>query len=175
MMIDKLIEKIENVGEVLVILAPIYILLQLLRIWLQMQTFLPHEDFSISASMLDYRRLGKQRVEALQIYNVLVDNPTLQGKKYKGWRRHPAVLMWDGYVEALLLYKNKMIEEWILRGYNNTMELVGLPDSIEMPPWLGDDRVHASHRSNLLRKDLEYYYSRYKWEEPIDMEYYWPI
>ena len=34
MMIDKLIEKIENVGEVLVILAPIYILLQLLRIWL---------------------------------------------------------------------------------------------------------------------------------------------
>ena len=33
-MIDKLIEKIEEVGEVLAILAPIYILLQLLRIWL---------------------------------------------------------------------------------------------------------------------------------------------
>ena len=33
-MIDKLIEKIEEVGEVLVILAPIYLLLQLLRIWL---------------------------------------------------------------------------------------------------------------------------------------------
>jgi len=33
-MIDKLIEKIEDVGEVLAILAPIYILLQLLRIWL---------------------------------------------------------------------------------------------------------------------------------------------
>ncbi len=34
MMIDKLIEKIEDVGEVLAILAPIYILLQLLRIWI---------------------------------------------------------------------------------------------------------------------------------------------
>ncbi len=33
-MIDKLIEKIEDVGEILAILAPIYILLQLLRIWL---------------------------------------------------------------------------------------------------------------------------------------------
>jgi hypothetical protein len=33
-MVDKLIEKIEEVGEVLVILAPIYLLLQLLRIWL---------------------------------------------------------------------------------------------------------------------------------------------
>jgi hypothetical protein len=54
------------------------------------------------------------------------------------------------------------------------MELVGLPDSIEMPPWVGDDRVHASHRSNLLRKDLEYY-SKYRWKEPRDMEYYWPI
>ena len=139
-----------------------------------MQTFLPHKDFSISASILDYRRLGKQRVEALQIYNALVGNPTLQGRSYKGWLRHPAVLMWDGYVEALLLYKNKMIEEWILRGYNNSMELVGLPDSIEMPPWLGDNRVHASHRSNLLRKDLEYY-SKYIWKEPIDMEYYWAV
>jgi len=33
-MVDKLIKKIEEVGEVLVILAPIYLLLQLLRIWL---------------------------------------------------------------------------------------------------------------------------------------------
>jgi len=83
-----------------------------------MQTFLPHEDFSISASILDDKRLGKQRVEALQIYNVLVGNLTKKGKPYKGWLRHPAVLMWDGHVEALLLYKNKMIEEWILRGFN---------------------------------------------------------
>ena len=32
--IEQLVEKIEEVGEVLMILAPIYILLQLLRIWL---------------------------------------------------------------------------------------------------------------------------------------------
>ena len=146
-----------------------------------MQTFLPDKDFTISAQVLDYRRLGKQRVEALQIYNVLVDNPTLQGKKYKGWRRHPAVLMWEGYEEALLLYKNKMIEEWILRGCNNTMQLIGLPDSIKMPSWLGDDRVHASHRSNLLRKDFKYYSNKSRelfgkqWSEPTDMEYYWVV
>ena len=137
-----------------------------------MQTFLPYEDFTLSAQVLDYRRLGKQRVEALQIYNVLVDNPTLQGKSYKGWLNHPAVLMWDGYVDALLLYKNKMIEEWLNRGYRNTMEWVILPTSIEMPHWLGDNRIHASHRSNLLRKDIDFY-SKYNWEEPIDMEYYW--
>ena len=31
---EEIVEKIEEVGEVLVILAPIYILLQLLRIWI---------------------------------------------------------------------------------------------------------------------------------------------
>jgi len=31
---EQLVDKIEEVGEVLMILAPIYILLQLLRIWL---------------------------------------------------------------------------------------------------------------------------------------------
>ena len=131
-----------------------------------MQTFLPYADFSLSASVLDYRRLGKQRVEALQIYNALVDNPTLQGNKYKGWLNHPAVLMWKGYEEALLLYKNKMIEEWKdVRKYNNTMEIVEVSDSIKMPPWVGDERVHVSHRSNLLRKDFEFY-SKYGWREP---------
>ena len=140
-----------------------------------MQTFLPYEDFSLSASVLDYRRLGKQRVEALQIYNALVDNPTLQGNKYKGWLNHPAVLMWKGYEEALLLYKNKMIEEWRdVREYNNTMEIVEVPDSIKMPPWVGDERVHASHRSNLLRKDFEFY-SKFGWQEDTDLEYYWAV
>ena len=140
-----------------------------------MQTFLPYADFSLSASVLDYRRLGKQRVEALQIYNALVDNPTLQGNKYKGWLNHPAVLMWKGYEEALLLYKNKMIEEWRdVRKYNNTMEIVEVPDSIKMPSWIGDERVHASHRSNLLRKDFEFY-SKFGWQEDTDLEYYWAV
>ena len=53
------------------------------------------------------------------------------------------------------------------------MAMVGLPDTIEMPPWLGDDRVHSSHRSNLLNKDQEFY-SQYNWKEPNNMEYYWP-
>ena len=34
-----------------------------------MQTFLPYADFKRSAESLDNKRLGKQRVEAMQIYN----------------------------------------------------------------------------------------------------------
>ena len=41
-----------------------------------MQTFLPYPDFKKSASCLDYKRLGKQRVEGLQILNAI------QGRDY---------------------------------------------------------------------------------------------
>ena len=61
-----------------------------------MQTFLPYADFVKTAKCLDYRRLGKQRVEAFQILNIL------EGKTTKaGWKHHPAVLMWEGYENAL--------------------------------------------------------------------------
>ena len=42
-----------------------------------MNTFLPYSDFIRSAKCLDYKRLGKQRVEAWQIYQ------TLKQGKYK--------------------------------------------------------------------------------------------
>ena len=41
-----------------------------------MQTFLPYPDFKKSASCLDYKRLGKQRVEGLQILNAIQGDTT---------------------------------------------------------------------------------------------------
>jgi hypothetical protein len=122
------------------------------------QTFLPYADFAQSAKCLDYRRLGKQRVEAMQILS------TLTGQS-KGWRNHPAVKMWEGYEIALRLYHNIMIDEWVSRGYKNTMRHFRIIHSLcVMPHWLGDERVHSSHRANLLRKDPT---SGYYWPPSI--------
>ena len=96
-----------------------------------MQTFLPYADLQLSVKVLDYRRLGKQRVETFQVLNILLDRtPT------KGWRNHPVTRMWTGYEEALKLYQNYTINEWVSRGYKNTMKLeeVDLEDVV-MPPW----------------------------------------
>jgi hypothetical protein len=79
-----------------------------------MQTFLPYADFERCAATLDSRRLGKQRVEAFQILRAL------RGEG-RGWRNHPAVLMWRGYEDALGLYLNAMIAEWERRGYRNNV------------------------------------------------------
>ena len=82
-----------------------------------MQTFLPYPNFEKSIKTLDYRRLGKQRVEAFQILNILLNRT-----KSSAWRNHPAVLMWRGYENALKIYLNLCISEWISRGYKNTMK-----------------------------------------------------
>lgn len=131
-----------------------------------MQTFLPVASFAGSAQILDYRRLGKQRVEAMQILNVL------SGPRSRGWRNHPAVRMWRGYEPALQAYMDACIDEWVRRGYRNTM-VPARPMSHVLPPWFGDPALHASHRSNLLRKD-PVFYGRLGWEEGPDLPYVWP-
>ena len=134
-----------------------------------MQTFLPYPDLQQSVRVLDYRRLGKQRVETFQVLNILLGRtPT------KGWRNHPVTLMWEGYEQALQMYQNYTIKEWIDRGYKNNMHFEEVDtSSVVMPPWFGLDQLHRSHRSNLLRKDFGYY-SQYFDEDP-NLEYYWPI
>jgi len=130
-----------------------------------MQTFLPYPSFEKTVACLDWRRLGKQRVEAYQILNVLRGQST-------GWANHPAIKMWRGYEDALAVYMNCCISEWIRRGYNNNMKLE-LVENYDLPEWVGWEDFHSSHRSNLLRKDF-IYYSQFGWDEPNDLPYVWP-
>jgi len=139
-----------------------------------MQTFLPYPDFKKSAKCLDYKRLGKQRVEAKQILNILNGKAKLNKNGKISWENHPAVKMWKGYEKPLTQYMNTMIQEWIDRGYKNTMEINRSNEKFDLPPWIGDDRLHSSHRSNLLRKNKDYY-SKFGWIETNDLLYYWPI
>ena len=75
-----------------------------------MQTFLPYPDFAKSAEVLDPRRLGKQRVEVLQVMRAI----TVPGY---GWRHHPTAKMWKGYEEALAAYGVAVCREWCRRGH----------------------------------------------------------
>lgn len=137
-----------------------------------MQTFLPYQSFTKSLQCLDDKRLGKQRVEALQILNALEPGSTSR------WRNHPAVRMWRGYTFELSLYHDEAIREWMERGFNNNMGII-YPRfclDFEFIPgihWLTEEFCSA-HRSNLLRKDPEFY-GKYDWTEPHDLPYIWPI
>ena len=140
-----------------------------------MNTFLPYPDFVKSAQCLDYRRLGKQRVEAWQIYLALT-------KENSGWQNHPIVKMWKGYEHSLLTYGIIICEEWRERGYkdslwNKFMEEIYQREIIKkeeyiLPKWLGNRKFHSAMRSNLLRKDKEYY-SKFGWKEKDNLPYHW--
>ncbi len=141
-----------------------------------MQTFLPYVNIRSSLEYLDYRRLGKQRVEAMQIIRVL--------ERGEGpWFNHPAARMWKDNVAMLKLYHDLAIIVWIERGFRNTMkpyyslnlrDLSSVMDYPVAPLWFGDEKFHASHRSNLLRKD-PVWYGQFGWKEDSGMEYVWPV
>jgi hypothetical protein len=149
-----------------------------------MQTFLPVADFEDGARLLDSPRLGKQRVETLQILRA-IELPDY------GWATHPAVRMWRGRTPALVAYGLAMVRVWRERGFADSTahqiaefapEVAGVPQAElaaagSLPSWMGDEALHRSHRSNLLAKDPVFYRPRFAdrfGPEPDDLPYVWP-
>lgn len=146
-----------------------------------MQTFLPYADFERSARVLDVRRLGKQRVEALQVCNAL-------HRDTGGWIHHPVVRMWRGHEPALVAYGLAVTRAWRALGFGDTVldqlraHLHGAPERTQpelaaaglLPPWLGRADLHRSHRSALVRKDAAHYGPLFG-DVPPDLPYVWPV
>ena len=137
-----------------------------------MQTFMPHKSFRESAECLDMKRLGKQRVEVLQLLN------SFHKPNYKGWKNHPAREMWRGHENALALYGMVVCEVWLERGYKDTCwnKINAFYDAskpIVIPKWVGNEQFHLSHKSNLIRKNPDHY--KQLWSDvPDNIEYVWP-
>ena len=137
-----------------------------------MQTFLPYADYTRTAKCLDRQRLGKQRVECKQILNALENGG--------GWSNHPATKMWVGHEYELTIYAVAIVNEWINRGYKDSMMPFFLDKlqkfanyNRECPYWMGG-RIHTTHRSNLLRK-LPDHYEQFNWGGGSELEYHWPV
>jgi len=118
-----------------------------------------------------------------------------------GWDSHKVTNMWRGHELGLLLYQAAVCQEWTSRGYKDTclekstliynhlverefgtitagrtiLERVHAGTlKVTWPAWLGDERVHASHRAALLWKAPEHY-SAFGWTEEPEYNYYWPV
>ena len=140
-----------------------------------MQTFLPYEDFYLSAKVLDKSRIGNQFWR--------------EGKTliHGGWKNHPASKMWKGYgfyfceylfslyleliyrkPEKEILYSKHLV--WLHANWEYYKDI----GETEKPWWLGDKSFHDSHKSNLIRKYPEHY--RKFWPDvPDNLDYIWPV
>ena len=106
--------------------------------------------------------------------------------------------MWVGYVDALKVYFNVMVREWISRGFQNNMPLYDIDESEysiiptcfngketlfaptlgkTFPPWFSWQPFIYSHRCALIRKDPQYYGPKF-WDDQcpyyINLGYLWP-
>lgn len=163
-----------------------------------MQTFLPLADFEPSLQTLNDKHLNGQRNEAYQIILALTEHqPTAKGDLWDGtsvepktfrYAVHTVARQWKGYEFSLLAYLDSVMIVGHSRGLFLTSDVVDRAlacfvashptevweyTDMEDPPWMGDERLHASHRSNLLRKDPAHY-GQFGWKEPHDLPYFYP-
>lgn len=147
-----------------------------------MQTFLPYPDFARSVGLLDSKRLGKQRVETYQVLKAFKG----QGGLHGGWSRHPAARMWWGYELALLRYQEVTVNEWLSRGFKDTCWEKSLAlftgdelraykaGKYEFPNWIGDEKLHETHRSVLSAKAPTIYGQTFATDTKPGLPYIWP-
>jgi len=146
------------------------------------QVFIPTADNKMTAKILDYRRLGKQRVECFQILNAIKQrqsNDTHDGTRTRGWVNHPCTIMWESYPQFLIDYASTICKEWRARGYTDNMlprfDLLReeFSDNIIVPPWWGNEELHRSHQSRLLQKNFDHYSKWFDNNIPLTLDYIW--
>jgi hypothetical protein len=136
-------------------------------------TFITSNSLVECASVLDVKRLGKQRLECKEIINILLGVSD-------GWSNHPAAKMWIGYVDALKVYCNHIVREWVFRGYDNNFEIYKFEDesAVLFPWWFVWAPFQLTHKCSLLRKDPDFYSQKFKLTsqeaEFMELGYIWP-
>ncbi|CAF3991426.1 unnamed protein product, partial [Rotaria sp. Silwood1] len=140
-----------------------------------MQIFIPLLTIQEIAECLDNQRLGKQRLECLQVINIIRGTQSPNAKTGRiAFENHPIIDMWRPYVPFLKFYFNTMVKEWINRGFQNSLTLEDVKDEeILTPSWWGLDELHASHRANLVRKLPSHYKDRFGFKEDPANGYLW--
>lgn len=149
-------------------------------------SWLPYANFQQTFECLDDYRLGRQMFEA----GAIVDD--LLGVGSSRWKKHLCARMWKGYESALGLYYSLSIREMHVRKYRTlavpvydfyhgyttaTLHYAAkkfLPLSeIVYPPWLGDERLHSSHRAGLLKLEPKFY-AQHEWTESLETPIFYP-
>lgn len=91
--------------------------------------------------------------------------------------------MWRGHELALAIYSAHIARECVRRKINTNLlaeflavikRLRKAGEPARYPPWMRDWDIMTSHRSNLLRKDKDWY-NQFGWLVKPDLPYKWPV
>jgi hypothetical protein len=85
--------------------------------------------------------------------------------------------MWANSLPALVEYGIACCLEWRERGFEDSLlgQFVKLQTpNPKMPAWWGNQELHDSHKSNLVRKAPDYYGKMWP-NIPNNLPYVWPL
>lgn len=153
-----------------------------------MNTFLPFPNLRASAMAIDPKRLNKQVMECKHLATALMGET-------KGYAFHPATLMWEGHLPALIDYarwccyafsirnkKTHQYEAWFneqkasIERARTVKERKKRPGPV-MPWWFGNKTFHASNRGILLWKNPAWYQKQFRGMKvpKVKPDYVWPV
>jgi hypothetical protein len=151
-----------------------------------MQVFIPYPKIERCVQVLDKKRLGKQRVECLQLLNAMTYRKTndlfKENGRKRGWLNHKCTLMWVGAEQWLRHYAYQCCIEWQKRGYVDNLantfmlDMLFCEEPLEPPVWWGREDIHKSHRDRLIQKDPMHYLAQFRDSEyDLDADYVWVL
>lgn len=146
-----------------------------------MNIWLPYPNMRLSVHVLDVSTLARQRRDAVHLLKILA------GRSGGRYRFERAVDLWRGSEGALCYYAQACFDEMEARGYGTAHFGPRTADGARdwrypvewvtaepLPPdWVGVERLHASHRAALLRRDGEWY-AQFCWAEAPVTDLFWP-
>lgn len=131
-----------------------------------MQTLIVENDFYLSASRLDTKRLGANIYESIQILASLLDCTDKLVNPKRNVKNCPQAKLWAGYEQHLLFYISAHLYEWLLvRHYKADISKKNLKilrckidySYTEKPcTWITPELIQT-HRSVLIQKKPDYY------------------
>lgn len=151
---------------------------------MNMQTFLPYKSTSKSAQCLDKKRVFKQAVECKQILctihakNLPCDWMETKSWKSQKWKNHPAVKEWIPYENFLKDFYNECLSRSLSLNIKTHLPFLKI-NHIEKPWFIGNEIYHDSIKSQLLKKNFDFYSKKFTEEEIKKSKKYnfynWPL
>ena len=130
-----------------------------------MQVFHPYKSALKSIQCLDNSRMGKQRLECIQIL-LANNNIDTEWEVPKSVPPHKNVVLWKNYSGYLFYYLGILLNEWEDRGmknfvcrgmYEKLRNIYGLQENTKRPRFI-DNKFIQTQRLSLLNKKMEHYY-----------------
>lgn len=135
--------------------------------------FFPYASVTRSVACLRSIDVRYVRRVSLDILHDLTHGVDLDKEQQDAFKNHPSIIYLYG-MSACSRWVDLGEKDVVRKHLSRLAEKHGINNFFAYPDWFGNEEIHTSHQSALLRLDKSHYE---KWfpETPDDLEVIWPL